>query len=102
LMGIISRCENHQLVIATLDMLSKGGNAEAIPFLKYKIAEWEARAEKTPGPVDTDTQVDYFVLSRKAAQVIPRIEERLGIKEGQLKSREKPVTEKRETKSPYF
>jgi len=101
LMEIISRCEDHQMVIVTLDMLAKGGNAETIPFITSKIAEWEVRAEKTPGPVDADTQVDYFVLSRKAAQVIPRIEERLGIKEGQLKSREKPVMEKGETKSPY-
>lgn len=102
LMGIINRCENHQLVMATLDMLSKGGNAEAIPFLKYKIAQWEARASETPGPVDVGTQVDYFVLSRKATQIIPKIEDRLQIRRRRPESREKPGTKKGESGQSYF
>jgi len=77
LMGIISRCEDHQLMMVTLDTIAMGGNAEAIPFLRSKIAEWEAKAAETSRSVNIDTQLDYFVLSRKAAQIIPKIEERL-------------------------
>ncbi len=102
LMGIISRCEDHRLVIAALDMLAKGGNADAIPFLKAKVLKWEARASETSGPVDADTQVDYFVLSRKAAQIISKIEERLRIRGGQPESREKPGTKKGESGQSYF
>ena len=77
LMGIISRCEDHQLMIVTLDTMATGGNAQSLPFLRSKIVEWEAKAAENSESVNIDTQVDYFVLSRKAAQIIPKIEERL-------------------------
>lgn len=77
LMGIIRRCEDHQLMIVTLDTMATGGNAQSLPFLRSKIVEWEAKAAETSESVNIDTQVDYFVLSRKAAQIIPKIEERL-------------------------
>ncbi len=102
LMGIISRCEDHQLMIITLDILARRGNAEAIPFLRSKIVEWEARAAETPGPVDVGIQVDYFVLSRKAAQIIPQIDERFYIKGGQAESRQRPATKKEEAGQSYF
>jgi hypothetical protein len=101
LMGIISRCEDHQLMMVTLDTMATGGNAEAIPFLRSKIAEWEAKAAETSGSVDASTQVDYFVLSRKAAQVIPKIEECLRLKKSQLESREYPVKKKGQA-AAYF
>lgn len=77
LMSIIDGCEDHRLMIVTLDTMAKGGNAQAIPFLRSKIVEWEAKAAETTGSVDIDSQVDYFVLSRKVAQIIPDIEKRL-------------------------
>jgi hypothetical protein len=77
LMGILGRCEDHQLMIVTLDTMATGGNAQSLPFLRSKIVEWEAKAAENSGSVNIDTQVDYFVLSRKAAQIIPKIEERL-------------------------
>ena len=79
LMGIIVGCEDHQLMIVTLDTMAKGGNAQAIPFLRSKIVEWEAKAAGSSGSVNIDSQVDYFVLSRKAAQIIPKIEQRLTV-----------------------
>ncbi len=77
LMGIITKCEDHQLMIVTLDTMATGGNAQSLPFLRSKIVEWEAKAAENSGSVNIDTQFDYFVLSRKAAQIIPKIEERL-------------------------
>jgi len=102
LMGIINRCEDHQLMIVTLDTLAKGGNAQAIPFLRSKIVEWEAGASETPGFVDASTEVDYFVLSRKAAQIIPKIEERQRLEKGQPESREKPAKGKKQAGPSYF
>ncbi len=77
LMGILGRCEDHQLMIVTLDTMATGGNAQSLPFLRSKIVEWEAKAAETSGSANIDTQLDYFVLSRKAMQIIPKIEERL-------------------------
>lgn len=102
LMGIINRCEDHQLMIATLNALAKGGNAEAVPFLRSKIIEWESKAAETSGRVDPDTGVDYFVLSRKAAQVIPKIEERLRLEKRQPALREKPGKDKKGARPSYF
>ena len=89
-------------MIATLNALAKGGNGEAVPFLRSKIIEWEAKAAKTPGRIDADTGMDFFVLSRKAAQVIPKIEERLSLEKRQPALREKQGKEKKETKPLYF
>jgi hypothetical protein len=100
LMGIIDRSEDHPLMMATLDTMATGANAEAIPFLKSKIIEWEAKAKATSGSVDIANQVDYFVLSRTAAQVIPQIEERARLGKGQLESREYPIKE--EFKPPSY
>lgn len=100
LMDIIKRCENHQLMIITLDALGMGGNAAAIPFLRSKIVEWEAKAAETSGPVDAATWVDYFVLSRKAEQIIPKIDENLRLGRSPLESRENPV--KRKEKGPSY
>lgn len=102
LVGIINRNEDHQLMMATLEALAKSGNAEAVPFLTSKIMEWEAKAAETSGRVDADTGVDYFVLSRKAAQVIAEMEERLGLEKGQPALREKPGKEKEGTRTSYF
>ena len=77
LMGILNREEDHQLMIVTLDTMATGGNAQSLPFLRSKIVEWEAKAAETSRSANIDTQLDYFVLSRKAAQIIPKIEERL-------------------------
>ena len=101
MMGIINRCENHQLMMATLDTMATGANAEAIPFLESKIIEWEAKAKQTPGSVDVTNGIDYFVLSRAAAQAIPQIEERVRLGMSQLDSREYPIKEKIEPPS-YF
>ena len=102
LVGIINRCEDHQLMMATMEVLGKAGNAEAVPFLRSKIIEWEVKAAETSGPIDADTGMDYFVLGRKAAQVIPKIEERLGLEKGQPALREKPGKGKKGAKSLYF
>ncbi|MCJ7683505.1 MAG: hypothetical protein MUO68_04350, partial [Desulfobacteraceae bacterium] len=102
LVGIINRCEDHQLMMATMETLAKGGNAEAVPFLRSKIIEWEAKAAETSLRIDAGTGMDYFVLSRKAAQVIPKIEERLSLEKGQPALREKQGEEKKGTKPIYF
>jgi len=94
LMGIIDRCEDHQLMMVALDAVATGGNAEATPFLRSKIAQWEAKAAESSGSTDASTQVDYFVLSRKAAQVIPKIEERVRLGKSQLESRQYPIKKK--------
>ncbi len=94
MMGIINQCENHQLMMATLDTMATGANAEAIPFLESKKIEWEARAKETSGSIDVVNQVDYFVLSRAAGQAIPQIEERVRLGTSQLESREYPIKEK--------
>lgn len=77
LMEILGRCEDHQLMIVTLDTMATGGNAQSLPFLRSKIVEWEAKTAENSESVNIDTHVDYFVLSRKVAQIIPKIEERL-------------------------
>jgi len=100
LMGIIKRCEGHQLMMATLDAMATGANAEAIPFLESKITEWEAKAKETSGSVDVVNQVDYFVLSRTARKAIPQIEERVRLGKSQLESREYPIKE--EFKPPSY
>jgi hypothetical protein len=87
--------------MVVLDAMATGANAEAIPLLQSKIVEWEKKAADTSEPVDIETQVDYFVLSRKAAQVIPKIEERVRLGKSQLESRENPVKEKLEPPA-YF
>ena len=101
LMAILDRSDNHELMIATLDAMATGANAEAIPFLRSKIVEWVKKAADTSGPVDIETQVDYFVLSRMADQVIPKIEERIRLGKSQLESREHPIKEKGQAAS-YF
>jgi hypothetical protein len=100
LMGIIDRCEGHQLMMATLNAMATGANAEAIPFLESKIIEWEAKAKETPGSLDVSNQVDYFVLSRTARRAIPQIEERQRLGMSQLESREYPIKE--EIKPPSY
>ena len=98
---ILDRSDNHQLMMATLDAMATATDAKAIPFLESKIVEWEAKARETSGPVDIATQVDFFVLSRVAAQVIPKIEEQLFLGKTQLESREHPIKEKGQAAS-YF
>jgi len=101
LMGIINKCEDHKLMIVTLDAMANGANAEAITFLESKIVEWKIKARETSGPVNVDTQVDFFVLSRMAAQVIPKIEERIRLGKSQLESRVYPIKTKGDAAS-YF
>jgi hypothetical protein len=101
LMGIINRCEDHQLMVVTLDTMAMGANAEAIPFLRSKIVEWEAKAAETSVSVDASTQVDYFVLSRMPAQIISKIEERVRLGKSQLESRKYPIKKKGKTPG-YF
>ncbi len=101
LMAILDRSDDHELMIATLDAMATATDAKAIPFLESKIVEWEAKARETSGPVDIATQVDFFVLSRVAAQVIPKIEEQLFLGKTQLESREYPIKAKQYAPS-YF
>ena len=101
LMSIIERCEDHQLMMVALDAVATGGNAEATPFLRSKIVQWEAKAAESSGSTDASTQVDYFVLSRKAAQVIPKIEERVRLGKSQLESRQYPIKKKGQAQA-YF
>ncbi len=84
-------------MIVTLDTMATGGNAQSLPFLRSKIVEWEAKAAETSESVNIDTQVDYFVLSRKAAQIIPKIEERLTPEGTAPAIRKSPLAKKAKT-----
>jgi hypothetical protein len=76
LLGIISKSENHQLMMVTLDVLAMEGNSQALPFLRLKIVEWQGKEKETSSSKNRDNDLDYFVLSTKAQQVILKIEER--------------------------
>jgi len=101
LSAILDRSDDHELMMATLDAMATAADAKAIPFLKSKIVKWEAKARETSGPVDIATQVDFFVLSRMAEQVIPKIEEQLFLGKTQLESREYPIKAKQDAPG-YF
>ena len=77
LLGVISRGEDHQLMMVTLDMLAMGGNSEALPFLRLKLVEWQGKEKEISGSKNPDNELDYFVLRTKAQQVISKIEERI-------------------------
>lgn len=77
LLGIISRSEDHQLMMVTLDVLGMGGNSQALPFLRLKLVEWQGKEKKSSGSKNQDNELDYFVLRTRAQQVISKIEERI-------------------------
>ena len=89
------------MMVSTLGAMATATDAKAIPYLKSKIVEWEAKARETSGPVDIATQVDFFVLSRMATQIIPKIEEQLFLGKTQLESREYPIKAKQDAPA-YF
>jgi hypothetical protein len=77
LLGIISRGEDHQLMMVTLDALAMGGNSQALLFLELKLIEWQGKEKESSGSKNQDNELDYFVLRTKAHQVISKIEERI-------------------------
>jgi hypothetical protein len=77
LLGIISRSEDHQLMMVTLDVLAMEGNSQALPFLRLKLVEWQGKEKEVSGSKNQNNDLDYFVLRTKAQQVISKIEERI-------------------------
>ena len=76
LADIVTRCDDHQLMVGALDVLAVGGDAKILPFLRLKIDEWRNK------PVDANiagrsfTAVEYSIWRIKAQQAVIKIEER--------------------------
>ncbi|MBI3988724.1 MAG: HEAT repeat domain-containing protein [candidate division NC10 bacterium] len=76
LLEILDRCEDHQLMVGALEVLAIGGNAQALAFLRSKVAEWEGQGTEASKAEDSTAPLDYFVLRLRAEQAISQIEER--------------------------
>ncbi len=74
LLTILDREEDHQLMIGALTILAIGGNPEAIPALRSKLAEWQGKGSDNPDP---EAPVIYYTPLRiKAQEAIDQIEAR--------------------------
>ena len=76
LLRILDRYENHQLMVGALDVLSMGGDEEALPFLRLKIAQWGNKPANVDDSEKSFTPVEYSVWRIKAQQAILKIEDR--------------------------
>jgi len=77
LMYILDKGDDHQLMLGAIEVLGIGGNSKALPFLKFKISEWEKKKEEIINLSHHPTSAIYYsVLKIKAAQAISHIEER--------------------------
>lgn len=77
LLDILTKREDHQLMVGALDVLAIGGSADALPFLRQKAKEWQspdARMDNTPNP--NAPLLYYSVLEIKAKRAISAIEAR--------------------------
>jgi hypothetical protein len=75
LLEILSRKDDHQLMLGALDVLAIGGSAEVLPALRFKVVEWS----DSPQSADTDPDAPvlyYSALIIKADLAISAIENR--------------------------
>jgi hypothetical protein len=64
-------------MVSALEVLGMGNNAQALPFLKSKIAEWEGKSPESSDPANPDTSMIYYSALRvKAELAIFQIEDR--------------------------
>ena len=76
-MIILDKAQDYQLMVGALNVLATGGSAAALPVLKEKTAQLEAKDNQ---PVDTSNPVKpilyYSVLEVKAKRASDAIEKR--------------------------
>jgi len=77
LLEILGRGKDHYAMVASLEVLAMGNNAQVLPFLKSKMAEWEGKGSESSEPSNPDAPVVYYsVLRVKAVQTIFQIEDK--------------------------
>ncbi len=76
LADIVTRCEDHQLMVGALTVMAIGGDEKALPFLRLKADEWRTKPVATAATGDSFTSVEYSIWRIKAEQAIVQIEER--------------------------
>jgi len=77
LIEILKQGKDHYAMISALEVLAMGSNAQALSFLKSKIAEWEGKGSECSDPENPESSmIHYSVLSVKAEQTIFQIEEK--------------------------
>jgi len=74
---ILSQGKDHQAMVATLDVLAMGDNAQILPFLRSKMAEWEGKGAEPSDHANPDISMIYYsALTVKAEQTIFQIEDK--------------------------
>lgn len=77
LLEILRQGEDHQLMLAALEVLALGGSSQALPFLELKVMEWEGKnKDGMESRSQSAPEIFYSVLKIRAEQAISRIEER--------------------------
>jgi hypothetical protein len=78
LLSILSRAEDHLLMVGALNVLEIGGNQQALPILRSKVVEWRNKGMKiTDNPNPKAPVLYYSVLRIMAERAISEIEERV-------------------------
>ena len=74
---ILAQCKDHYAMVSALEVLGMGKNAQAVPFLKSKMAEWEGKGSESSDPANPETSMIYYSALRiKAELTIFQIEEK--------------------------
>jgi len=77
LLKILSRKEDHQLMLGALNVLTVGGSADALSVLRSKVMEWRDTDGKTIHHPNPNAPLLYYsVLEVKAKRAIDAIEAR--------------------------
>jgi hypothetical protein len=77
LLIILNRAQDHQLMVGALNVLAAGGSAAALPVLREKARQWEAKADQpADGSNPAKPIIYYSVLEIKAKRAIYAIEKR--------------------------
>jgi len=77
LMEILKQGKDHYAMISALEILAMGNNAQVLPFLKSKMAEWEGKGPEPSDPANPDAPVVYYSALRvKAENTIFQIEDK--------------------------
>jgi hypothetical protein len=77
LLEILRQGRDHFAMISALEILAMGNNAQVLPFLKSKMAEWEGKGPEPSDPASPDAPVVYYSALRvKAENTIFQIEDK--------------------------
>ena len=77
LLIILNLMEDHQMMVGALNVMAAGGDAAALPVLRGKAEQWEAKADQPrPSSKPMKPVFYYSVLEIKAKRAIDAIEAR--------------------------